>query len=58
MRSRFARRRIALVVLIVVHAALLGSGWVLASELGLLLAMLIVFVVEARLAKHRMLAPD
>ena len=58
LRYRFARRCVAVVVLVVVHTALLGSGWVLAGELGLLLAMFVVSVVEARVAKYRVLAPD
>ena len=44
-RHRFARRIGALAALIIVHAVLLGSGWVLAGEVGLLLAMAVVLVI-------------
>lgn len=52
-RHRFARRLGAFAGLIIVHAVLLGSGWVLAGEVGLLLAIAVALVVEAKLAKHR-----
>lgn len=39
--------------LIGVYIATLVGGWALGGEIGLLVAMLVVIVVEARLADHR-----
>ncbi len=43
--------------LIGVYIATLVAGWALGGEIGLLVAILVVIVSEARLADHRMTAP-
>ncbi len=57
-RHRFARRLGAFAGFIIVHAVILGGGWVLAGEVGLLLAIAVALVYEAKLAKHRTRALD
>lgn len=64
MATNAGRHRHGLARRVGVHASLVGvyvatlvAGWALGGEIGLLVAILVTIVSEARLADHRMTAP-